>query len=464
VSDAAIVTSTNRSNVWLIVMTLAVFVGLSTYFNLATDAFLEADGVTHYLYARFAFDIPAYFTDVWARPVRVLLHAIPATYTGVHGVRAMSMVLAVACAWFAFLSARQLKLPRPELAFVFLLAQPATFFHSFQELTELPFALVVAVAFYAMTRKWWWLVAVMVAISPAARPEGFALLVLTALCLAAYRRWLELLILPTGLIVWSVAGSVLNPGSPWYRWLWDSFPYSAKSAYAAGSLFQFVALLPAVVGPVLLPMALLGAVKLLRLETGWNHRRVCLWVAVGLPACVLAGHSVLFWLGRMSSSGDIRYLVSFAPLWAMWPAMGWMMIRGTKWGANWDRGLIALACLLPLLANVWWRVIPTELQNDARGARDLAAWVKALPASEQPNNLMTTHPAVLFFFDRSIGDVRAPTIKGAWPGTWMIWEPIMSSANANPQRVIGIELMTDWRELEVPVASAKAQYRVFVKQ
>jgi hypothetical protein len=43
---------------------LLVFAGLSAYFAAASGGFLEADGCTHYLYARFALAEPHYFTNV----------------------------------------------------------------------------------------------------------------------------------------------------------------------------------------------------------------------------------------------------------------------------------------------------------------------------------------------------------------------------------------------------------------
>jgi len=443
----------------LVVVSAALFVALSTYFNLATDAFLEADGVTHYLYARFSFQTPAYFVDVWARPFRMVLHALPATYFGVHGVRATSMLLALATAALAWRAAWSLKLPRPELAFVFTLAQPATFFHSFQELTELPFAFLVAVAFVGLVEKRWVVFAVACALMPTARPEGFAVLALAAIACVCYRRWLEILILPLGLIFWSILGSTLHPGSPWYRWLPDHFPYSAKSTYAAGSILKFGALLPAVVGPLILPFALVGAWKLATATRSIAEGAVARYVAVGLPLCVLIGHSVLHALGLMSSSGDIRYLVSFAPLWALWPVLGWPVITQKQF-----RGIaLASVCILPLLANIWWRVLPTKIQPDAIAAKELFVWTNTLQESERPMNILTTHPAVLYYFDRPIGDVRLETLDSAPAGTWMVWDPLMSSANASPERVIRVEAMKDWRELDVPIDSVRGAFRVFIK-
>ena len=58
-------------------------------------------------------------------------------------------------------------------------------------------------------------------------------------------------------------GSALNPyfavpaNLNWLMWLRHEWPYAQKSAYAPGSLFHFVALLPALVGPVAFPFVLI---------------------------------------------------------------------------------------------------------------------------------------------------------------------------------------------------------------
>ncbi len=57
------------------------------------------------------------------------------------------------------------------LALIFTLGQPLLFLHSFSELTELPFALVVGLAFLSYQRRRWWWMAALAAIA-AAGPAG----------------------------------------------------------------------------------------------------------------------------------------------------------------------------------------------------------------------------------------------------------------------------------------------------
>src|SRR5207244_9513390 len=50
----------------------------------------------------------------------------------------------------------------------------------------------------------------------------------------------------------------LPAGLRWLTWLRHEWPYEGKSTYASGSLFHFVALLPAIVGPLVFPFVAIG--------------------------------------------------------------------------------------------------------------------------------------------------------------------------------------------------------------
>src|SRR4051812_9367839 len=166
---------------WVVLGVAAmVFAGLSLWGAIVSDGFLEADACTHYLYARFALGAPHYLVNVWGRPVVTALYAVPAALWGRMGVRVTSLLCALAIAAIGYRIARRMKFRRPELAFLFVLGQPLVLLHSFSELTELPFALLLALAFWAYcARRWFW-VALLAGLLPLARPEGFLFVMLAA--------------------------------------------------------------------------------------------------------------------------------------------------------------------------------------------------------------------------------------------------------------------------------------------
>src|SRR6185312_11256437 len=174
-------------------------------------------------------------------------------------VRCVSLAIAILCADVAYQIARGQKLRWPVLALLFTLGQPLLFVYSFGEMTELPFALLIGFVFLAYQRKRFWLMACLVALSPLARPEGFGFLLLAALALLYQRRSQWILVLPIPLIAWNFAGWIVtNHQGRWYRWLIDAWPYASLSLYGHGNVLSFVAQLPVVVSPLVLPATLLG--------------------------------------------------------------------------------------------------------------------------------------------------------------------------------------------------------------
>src|SRR3954464_2025597 len=97
---------------WLAVL---VFSALSLACAVASDGFLTADALTHYLYAKYAFRDPTLLVDVWGRPVATMLYAIPAAVGGRIGVRITALIVAIVCSFSAYGIARGQGLRRPAL-------------------------------------------------------------------------------------------------------------------------------------------------------------------------------------------------------------------------------------------------------------------------------------------------------------------------------------------------------------
>src|SRR5215218_3348275 len=172
---------------WSIVIAIFTFTVLSLAVSITSDGFLEADGCTHYQYAKFAFSEPHYLINIWGRPVCTALYALPAQIGGRFAVRCTSLLLAIALSFVSYAIARKLKIRRPELALIFTLAQPLVFLHSFAELTELPFALLLGLGFLAYQTRRMMLMSLLIGLTPLSRPEGFGFLVLAAIALMIHR-------------------------------------------------------------------------------------------------------------------------------------------------------------------------------------------------------------------------------------------------------------------------------------
>jgi hypothetical protein len=437
-------------------LAVLIFSGLSLLLAVTSPGFLEADSCTHYLYARFAFAEPHYFVNVWGRPVCTTLYAIPAWLAGRLGVRVMSLLLALTCGLVAMRLAQLQGYRRPVLALIFTLAQPLVFLHSFSELTELPFAAVIVLTFWAYRARQWLLMALLVGFSPLGRPEGFGFVLMAAAALVLHRRWWGLAVMVLPLIVWNHLGWVLfGRTGPWWRWLPDNWPYAAKSLYDSGPLFHFVALLPAIVGPMLFPATLLGiwrcfaALRRAATDNGAApgirsflayHVVRCQALIALIPLSILIVHSLLYWLGKMASNGEPRYLLVVAPFWGLLSARGW------EWAFDrfdWRRPVLwaGAAALVPLGSHLYWKVLPLQLSDNWIQARAIAEWYGTSGVADDYPYLLTSHPGVFYFLDLApTGDAAREwhrrTIAEVPPATILVWDSTYGVFNSDANRSV----------------------------
>jgi hypothetical protein len=444
--------------------TMGAFAAMSLACAGLSRGFLEADACTHYLYARFALHEWHYLVNVWGRPLCTGMYAVPAALAGRHGVQFMSMLLALVCGWSAYRIAANQGYRWPALALIFTLGQPLVFLHSFSELTELPFAAVLGLAFWAYQRRRFLLMTLLVGILPMGRPEGFGFVMLAGVALVAHRRWYGLALLVAPLVLWDYAGWMLyGQSGPWWHWLAANWPYSSDSLYRRGYLLSFVAMLPMLVSPLVLPMTLLGFWQSLGAHDGigqehrsapWlrrlgdavlhNHRaRVQALIAI-LPAGILVVHSLLYWQGKMASNGELRYLMVVAPLWGLLSAAGWEWVwRRLDWRhpLAWAGAAVLIP---PIVANACYRVIPLGMDIQMKQARAAAQWYLCSPIRSQYPRVMLCNPEVVYFMDISPSDPERArpwdlnTVRAAPPGTVMIWDAIYGQYNADARRSVHV--------------------------
>lgn len=466
-----------------------MFVALSVAGAVSYKGFIEGDAANHYLIARFAVDRPENFASVWGRPLATLLYTLPAQVgrhsappdprAGVLATRALSLGLALWIAFVAWRIARGMGLPRPELAALFCYAQPIFFTHSFAEMTEVPFAAVLAGAFWAYQRRRWFIMALLAGLLPLARPEGFGLVLLAGAALAWQRRWWWLPVLAVPFLAWNWAGWYLTlprdgspPGVPWYLWVKANWPYSARSAYGSGYPWDFIGRLPLLVGSVTFLFTLVGIPLLLReggdegRDGGDGHEapdgepkrrrrplHVAFW-AVTIPLLALVGHTVLWCGGWMGSMGGMRYLVICTPFWAI------LTLRGWNWA--WERyggylpprlrhgyTIAVLASFVPFFSVFTGLSYPNLLPGtdpvDVVTLR-IADWWRSDPElSRRYPRILSSLPTLSYHLDRDLSrpehsaEPGKSGLRRRTPGTMLIWDPKLGATNSDRNLCLSLE-------------------------
>jgi hypothetical protein len=464
-----------------IALAVGVFAALSVFCSRTSEGFLEADACTHYLYARFAFERPDFLVNIWGRPICTAIYSLPAAVAGRFGVHLMSLALAIGTALVAWRIAVNQGYRHPALALMFTLAQPLVFLHSFSELTELPFAFLLACAFWAYQQRQWLVMAVLIALSPLSRPEGFGFLALAGIALLLHRRWWWLVVLPVPLILWNLAGWLIyNEAGPWWRWLIDQWPYSETSVYPRGNILHFVAFLPAIVSPFVFPAMCVGvwrstwrgrADSLVSPAHGPGHdaqSRTQLLIAV-IPLLILFGHSVLYAMGKLASSGELRYMLVVAPFWGLLAAKGWEWLFERF---NGRRPLLwaGVAALLPIVFNAYYKVVPLVFGDDWLAARRAVIWYRTSGLADSFPRVATAHPGIVYFMDVAPGDKdhavewRKAVLSQPADGTIVIYDPMYSVSNSDANRSISIDELRSagWIDVTALVPSMGKRWHVLV--
>jgi hypothetical protein len=424
-----------------------------------SEGFVEADAATHFAYARYAIHSPKALVSVWARPLPTGLFAIGAAIDGRMGVRIAALACAIACGVLAWRIALLQHYRWPALAAILTFGQPLFYLHSFSEMTELPFAALAAGAFIAYRQRRWGLLAALGSLMPLGRPEGFGFWLLVALALVLHRKAAWVLVLPLTLVIWDYAGWVIDARQgPWWQWLNHHWPYSSGSDYARGPLLHFVLELPMLVSPAVLPLTCLGIWRGLRNRIlGEDHEARCQWLIAVIPLSVLVVHSLLHWLGKFSSNGELRYLLIAAPFWGLLSASGWDWVAA-RIDAKRPMAWAALAVMAPGLLNWEYPLMPLEMSPDWKSAERLVAWYRASPIARQYPRLLFAHPGLDYYLNTRADDpVRATpctrvSVAADPPGYMLVWDNDFSTHNSNPEYDVTVEdaLSAGWRPIAVP--------------
>jgi hypothetical protein len=267
------------------------------------------------------------------------------------------------------------------------------------------------------------------------------------------RHWVRIAGLVLPVVTWNFAGMWLNGSENWL-WLVERWPYSRGSAYGSGNLFQLVALLPVAVGPLVMPFVIAGACS-------WRHDRRVLGVAA-IGAALIVGHSIIWWLGLMSSFGEIRYLTLAAPIWGVLGATGWERMREVPLVRSVRPLLLATVGIVVVFSArvTWLRQTP-----ETSGVCEVANWLIAT----RPNSAVTSsHPGVWVHAGIRYRDAgrfvpwEPSNFSQAPAGTILVWERRTGEKNADAAMTISREQVErlGWEHVQ----AFSAGFEVFEKR
>lgn len=276
-----------------------------------SEGFHHADGLSHYLFARWAWKWPSYLLDAWGRPGFTCLYFVPAAF-GAGAARAWSAALSAIAAWLAFVIAQRVQVRRAWLAPLFLFLQPRFVTLATTTLTETAAMFYLTAAVYLALRHRWRAAAALLSLAIVSRHEAVALIPIFAIAIVAANRPLWRL--------WPVCWAPLAVnGLAWIAGVAPAVSLylrpGASGLYGRGGWYEMFSRALEAFGPALAALGFAGARTLARKRGGMFVAACALtWFAV---------QALVRLFGLYDSGGYARFLAPVAPQWAVMAAAAW---------------------------------------------------------------------------------------------------------------------------------------------
>jgi uncharacterized membrane protein len=300
---------------WLMILLFSISVLIACFTHNTYDS---GDSIMHYQFSRYAFSNPENFLDSWAKPLFVLITALPAQL-GFVGIKLFNCTVVALAGWFAYRLAAGLELRWPWLALLFTYAAPDFFRIQFSGLTEPLFSLFLVAGAAFTVRNQPVAGAIMMSFLPFIRSEGFLLQGLWGVYFVLTRQWQALPWLGFGFVLYGIVGVAVF-GDFFWIFTHNAYPFRAEH-YGSGSLSYYARHLPDILGWVLTALFAFGLVAGLLDWLGLlvsNRSTAVRWAERALvygSSCIYLGAHSLFWsLGIFGSFGMIRVMNAVVPL------------------------------------------------------------------------------------------------------------------------------------------------------
>ncbi len=295
--------------IYLILFLYAVIATLSIiFFNGTVDT---GDSITHYLFAKYAPLHHVLFFDHWAKPIYVLLFS-PFAQFGFIGIKVFNTLIALITIYVTYKTAKVLNLKNFTIVAIIMMFSPLYYILTFSGLTDLLFALLIAVCIYLCVKEKYLIASIVVSFSPFIRSEGLIIIGVFGLYFLFKRKWKIIPLLLLGHIAYSIAGYFVFKD---FLWVFNQIPYANMgSPYGHGKLMHFVDQLIYVIGVPIYFLFWIGFICMI-----WKTFRKKIKIEESILVlfgfiCFFVAHTLFWYLGIFNSMGLNRVLIGVLPM------------------------------------------------------------------------------------------------------------------------------------------------------
>lgn len=390
------------------------------------------DGVTHYLFARYAPIHPELYFHHWAKPMFVLL-ASPFAQLGMRGVHVFNVLNTALTLLLTYRIAVALKLRNPLVVIVIMAFAPFYYIVTFSGLTEPLFALFTAAGIYYAVKERWLLSTLIFSFLPFVRSEGLIIIGVAGFFLLVQRQWKWIPLLMTGHVAYALAGWFVHRD---LLWIFTKIPYARMSSiYGKGTWYHFFERMFDVVGLGGYVLLVLGMIAIVwQTVQGKVPRAVQVFAFLGFGGFFVA-HSLFWTLGIFNSMGLHRVFIGVMPMIGLIGLYGYNFVvedlAGGRKALQYGLGglLLGLVVAFPFIGNPssihWQRDFMLD-DNQRVLDEQVAAWVKQHKAPDARVRFMPPYLYLAFEIDpfatgldRNMSKTTADTLR---PGDLLIWD------------------------------------------
>ncbi len=294
-----------------------IFILVVLYYFFSAGYYGSTENITHFLYSKWAFQMPEFFIYPWARPLYTALSA-PFAQLGFKWVQMLNVLLGMATAYYCYRIAKLLNIHPALPVIIFVCFTPMYFIMMPTALTEILFSFVLVFSCYLFLSGHYYASAIVISFLPFARSEGFFILFFYFLALLYVKKYKPIPLLAMGTLFFSLVG--------WYHykdffWVFTQFPYQVHHGLynIHGELFHFVKYYDEIIGLPLAILFIIGTLQVLkeifsRDRTLRNSSVILCLLSLFPFLFYLSLHSFLYWQALGASVGLTRVMAGVTPL------------------------------------------------------------------------------------------------------------------------------------------------------
>jgi hypothetical protein len=285
------------------------------------DTFDKADGLWHFMLARYSFENPAFLLDLWGKPVFTGLAAAFAQF-GFKGVHFLQLIYVIISCISVYRIALRYNLSSKILIPVLIAFSPVFLPLILSSMTEILFGTIIILGAALVIENRYVAAAIVISFAPYSRQEGFMIILIFFWVYMLHKELRKSLLLLTGTLFFVIVGGIVHKD---LLWLIHQHPYSDASMYGHGELLHYVNAADEIFGTTASILGLLGA--LISLFVGIKHFRQQIipsqesklqsarfYLLTIIPVLFFCIHSFVWYKGWSGSLGLHRIMACIIPL------------------------------------------------------------------------------------------------------------------------------------------------------